>query len=70
MRQGCLLSPFLFLLVVESLSRLLYSARLEGFIKGIMVEDHVKLMHLLFVDDVLLFGEGMVREWRNFNHIL
>jgi len=28
------------------------------------------LSHLLFVDDILLFGEGSVREWRYFKGII
>jgi len=64
------LSPFLFLLAAEGLSRLVHLNRLEGPIKGIMVVDYLNLDHLLFASDVLLFGEGMLKEWRIFKHII
>jgi hypothetical protein len=70
LRQGCPLSPFLFLLIVESLSRLLNFVRHEGSIKGILVVEVTKITHFLFVDGVLLFGDGSVREWRTYKHIL
>jgi hypothetical protein len=46
------------------------STRLEGSVKGIMVAEATKLTHMLFVDDVLLFGDGTIREWRSYKHIL
>lgn len=68
LRQGCPLSPFLFLIIAESLSRLINSAKLEGSVKGIMVAKATNLTHMLFVDNVLLFGDSTVREWRSYKH--
>ena len=56
--QGCLLSPYLFLLVIEGLSRLLLKDKDSQLIKGIKVVVSFYLTHTLFVDDVLIFGDG------------
>ena len=55
-RQGCPLSPLLFLLIVEALSILVKKIVNESKLKGVRVIATVMLTHLLFVDDVLLFG--------------
>ena len=39
LRHGFPLSPFIFLLVAEALSRIIHKAKLEGKIKGIKVSD-------------------------------
>ena len=41
-----------------------------GIIKGVKVVDQIQLSHLLFVDDVLPFGDGSYDEWVSFNNIL
>ena len=66
LRQGCPLSPFIFLLVAEALSRIIHKAKSEGAIKGIKVSDTEEVTHSLFVDDVLLFGEGNIRNLEAF----
>lgn len=62
LRQGCLLSPLLFLLVAEGLSQLLLKAKREGSIKGLEVAVNLFITHLLFVDDILLFCNGSLIE--------
>jgi hypothetical protein len=37
LRQGCPLSPFLFLLVAEGLSKLMVDARAKGDLRGVKV---------------------------------
>lgn len=69
-RQGCPLSPLLFLLVIEALSRLLNLAKATGKIIGIKVSKHFNITHLMFVDDVLLFGIGDHEEWVHYKRIL
>ena len=69
-RQGCPLSPLLFILTIESLSLLVNQAHHDGLIQGIKVSSSLHLTHLLFVDDVLLFGVGTIEEWQHFKILL
>ena len=69
-RQGCPLSPLLFILVIEGLSLLIVDARDNGLIKGIKISSTFVLTHLLFVDDVILLGSGTLSEWMAFKVIL
>jgi hypothetical protein len=47
--------------VVEGLSRLISEAKSEGFIQGIKITYYVVTTNL-FVDDIMLFGHGSLRE--------
>jgi hypothetical protein len=58
--QGCPLSPLLFLLVDEGLSKTIESAAKAGNFQGIRVALGLRITHLLFVDDVLIFYNGQV----------
>ena len=68
--QGCPLSPLLFILVIEGLNLLIAEARRIGKLKGIKISPQLFLTHLLFVDDVLLFGMGSYDDWLAFKEIL
>jgi len=70
LRQGCPLSPLLFLLVMEGLSRLITDENFRGKIKDIKIEENVILSHLLFMDDVLIFLNGSLSDSTSFNIIL
>eukprot|EP00253_Pinus_taeda_P028824 PITA_28824 len=70
LRQGCSLSPLLFLLVAEGLSQLILKAKREGVIKGLEVAVNLCITHLLFVDDILLFSNGNQVEIKEIKRIL
>eukprot|EP00253_Pinus_taeda_P009549 PITA_09549 len=70
LRQGCPLSPLLFLLVVEGLSQLIHKARREGKVKGIEVATNLFISHLLFVDDILIFTNTKHIEIKELKSIL
>ena len=63
LRQGCLLSPLLFILVMEGLSLLLKKGQEEGKLSRVKVSRLVKILHLFFVDDVLIMKNASVEEW-------
>ena len=66
-RQGYLLSPFLFILMMEGLSRSIKSATTTGEIKGIKpLENFPTSTHQQFVDDTLLHGIPMVKEDKSY----
>jgi len=69
LRQGCPLSPLLFLLVAEGLSRLIHKARREEKVKGIEVAINLFITHLLFVDDILIFSNGSLNELKELKSI-
>ena len=69
-RQGCHLSPLLFILVIEGLSLLIKDAQSNGKIRGIKISPQLSLTHLLFVDDVIMFGFRTFEELIAFKVIL
>ena len=68
LRQGDPLSPYLFLLVMEILSQLLFRAKSGGFIEGFKVGSSSgigrDLRHLLFADDTPLFCKANSEQLR------
>jgi hypothetical protein len=58
-RQGDLISPFLFVLVIEAFSRMIGAIYSKGLISGFSVgsreHDQVEVSHLLFAYDTLIF---------------
>ena len=64
-RQGDPLSPFLFILAAEGLGRYIKKERAANKIKGLKLwGNELPLTHQQFVDDIMLFGEPIVKEVR------
>lgn len=71
LRQGDPLSPFLFVLVADVLNRNFNLAVREGLIEGIKVgRNEIKLSHLQFADDTLLFAATIKDKIVNLRRIL
>ncbi|CAL9020183.1 unnamed protein product, partial [Prunus brigantina] len=71
LRQGDLLSPYLFLLVSEALSMNLTKAVNNGEISGIRIARRCPtLSHLFFADDSLFFVKADVLNCRNIKGVL
>ena len=62
LRQGCPLSPLIFLLATEGISLMIHEAKRQGELKGIEVVVNLWVTHLLFVDDILLFSSGSIED--------
>lgn len=62
LRQGDPLSPFLYLIVAEGLSRLMAGACRSGqFVSWKVGEEEVQISHLQYADDTIFFGEAKRR---------
>ena len=57
LRQGDPLSPFLFLLVAETFSRLVAKGKEIGALAGVLVgKEQIPVIHLQFADDIIIFA--------------
>jgi len=68
-RQGDHLSPLLFVVVMEALSRMLNASMLQGLLScfsvGIRDDEALVVNHLLFADDTLIFCGEQAEHVRN-----
>lgn len=62
LRQGDPLSPLLFILVVDVLGRLLQRAEEVGMFEGFSIGNEVKVSHLQFADDTIIFCDNSQRQ--------
>ncbi|XP_009335445.1 uncharacterized protein LOC103928158 [Pyrus x bretschneideri] len=71
LRQGDPLSPFLFTLVVDVLSRLMEKAHENHLIKGLGIgQERVEISHLQFADDTIFFLAEDEDVWNNLLEVL
>ena len=71
LKQGDPLSPFLFILMMEGLGRMINSTKEEGRIKGLKItQNGDNLTHQQFVYDTMLQGTPTVKEAKAFKQIL
>ncbi|KAH1075148.1 hypothetical protein J1N35_027476 [Gossypium stocksii] len=60
LRQGDLLSPYLFLICAEGLSILMNEATNTNLLRGAQIrKERLTINHLLFADDCILFGDAL-----------
>ena len=69
LRQGYPLSPYLFIIGVESFSSLLQQAENQRLIHGLFFGKELKISHFLFVDDSLVFTRASVTDCQNLKRI-
>ncbi|XP_071695305.1 uncharacterized mitochondrial protein AtMg01250-like [Rutidosis leptorrhynchoides] len=70
-RQGDLLSPYLFLIATEGLNRLAKKASDVNLLKGIDVgTNRIKVSYLQYADDTLFLGEWSKKNERNIMKLL
>ena len=49
---------------------MIFNAQRYGHIVGVRVSSSLNMTHLLFVDDVILFGLGTTKEWQHYKGLL
>lgn len=57
---------FLLLIVTDGLSILLRKVEENQEIQGTNINSLIKILILLFVDDIVIFGKGNLKEWESF----
>ena len=65
LRQGCPLSPYLFIMCAEVFSNLIRHAEQKKLIHGLKFSRDLSISHLLFADDSLIFTKATVEDCKN-----
>lgn len=69
LRQGCSLSPLLFILAIDGLSFHTKKALAGGVISAMVLGRNIRIYHSFFVDDVLIMGMINRIAWLALFHI-
>ena len=69
LRQGCPLSPYLFILCAKVFSNLLNQAGRKNLIKGLNFSKELSINHLLFADDSLISSRATTKDCSNLKKI-
>jgi len=57
------------MLIVEGLSRVIQSQVREKILEGVIVARGLRITDLMFVDDIILFGNGNLVEWKVYQEV-
>lgn len=69
LRQGCPLSPYLFIMCAEAFSNSLIQAERKQLIRGLKFTKDVTISHPLFADDSLVFSRASVADCKHLKEI-
>lgn len=69
LRQGCPLSPYLFIICAEAFSNLIIQVERRKQIQGLSFSKNLSVSHLLFADDSLIFVRVSIEDCRNLKKI-
>ena len=69
LRQGCPLSPYLFILCAETFTNLLQLVESQQLIHGIKFSKELSITHLLFADDSLIFTRATREDYTNLKKV-
>lgn len=71
LRQGDPLSPFLFIIAIDGLGRLIKARVNSGKIKGIRLwEEELTIIHQQFINDIMIYGQANIKEAKKLLEIL
>ncbi|KAJ3699752.1 hypothetical protein LUZ61_003457 [Rhynchospora tenuis] len=71
LRQGCPMSPYIFIIAMEMMSRVLLKTHDEGRLKGVHVaKTSPAITHAIYADDLVIMGDSSEQEIHSFQSIL